>query len=81
MSPEDFKEKVRQRPFEPFRICLTDGRAYEVRHPDLIMAGRRSAVIGMANPSDPDHLYDRYTIVDLLHIVRLEPSDSPTMPG
>jgi hypothetical protein len=36
------------------------------------MAGRRSAIIGIADADDRDRLFDRSVTVDLLHIVRLE---------
>jgi len=76
MPPEDLKEMARKRPFVPFRMFLTDGTIYDIKHPDLIMPGKRSAVIGFtADPSQT--LYDRTTIVDLLHIIRMEPLDVP----
>ncbi len=36
------------------------------------MAGRRSAIIGIAAPNDPDRLFERSVTVDLLHVVKLE---------
>jgi hypothetical protein len=36
------------------------------------MAGRQSAVIGVAPPDDPERLFERSVTIDLLHIVRLE---------
>ena len=46
----DIHEAARRKPFEPFRITLTTGETYDVRHPDLIMVGRRAAIVGI--PSD-----------------------------
>lgn len=60
----------------PFRLTLTEGSGYEVRHPELCMAGRRSAVIGLAPASGPDILFERSVTVDLLHVVKLEPLDA-----
>jgi hypothetical protein len=40
------------------------------------MAGRRSAVIGLPVPGDPDRLFDRSVTVDLLHIVQIEPLET-----
>lgn len=34
VRPEDILEMLRATPFEPFRVYLTDGAVYEVRHPD-----------------------------------------------
>ena len=73
MPPHDLAEALRKTPFRPFRIVLTEGTAYDIRHPELFMLGKRSAVIGLVSPDDPEPLYDRYVTVDLLHVVRLEP--------
>jgi hypothetical protein len=76
--PEELATAVRRRPFGPFRITLTEGSTYDIRHPELCMAGRRSAIIGLAPPDDPDLLFERSVNVDLLHIVKLEPLEAPT---
>ncbi len=76
MAPEELVAVLRRRPFVPFRITLTEGTTYEIRHPELCMAGRRSAVIGVPAPGDPDRLFDRSVTVDLLHIVQIEPLET-----
>jgi hypothetical protein len=71
MQTEDLACRVQQRPFVPFRMYLTDGSIYDLRHPELIMVGKRTAVVGVtSNPHQKvfDHLVD----IDLLHIVRVE---------
>jgi hypothetical protein len=80
MAPDELVGALRRRPFVPFRITLTEGSTYEVRHPELCVAGRRSAFIGFAAPDDPDHLFERSVTVDLLHIVKLEPLDTAASP-
>lgn len=73
MPPEDLQRRLRTRPFEPFRLYLSDGASYDVRHPELVLLGRRSLVLGLVK--DPaDTLYDRTMDIDLLHIVRTEPA-------
>jgi hypothetical protein len=41
MGPDEIFAFLRRRPFEPFRIHLTDGTAYTVNHPDqcIVSAG------------------------------------------
>ncbi len=79
MSHEDLRDRLRERPFRPFRLVLTEGTVYEVRHPELFMLGKRSVVIGL--PGHPaETVYERTTMVDLFHIVRLEPLEAPTAP-
>src|SRR5438067_2454704 len=44
MAPEELTAALRRQPFVPFRLTLTEGSSYEVHHPELCMAGRRSAI-------------------------------------
>ena len=78
MPPADLLAALRKRPFEPFRIHLTDGKTYDVHHPELVMVGIGSAVIGL--PADPAQtLYGVTETVNLRHIVRIAPlAGTPT---
>ena len=80
MSFDDLRELARRRPLAPFRLYLTDGSTFDVRHPDLFMLGRRSVVIGLA--ADPaQSFYDQATTVDLLPITHTDPLLVPTRPS
>jgi hypothetical protein len=71
MRHEELHTLARRQPFQPFRLHLSTGATYDIRHPDLIMVGRHSAVIGVTN--EPDRtVYDRSFWVDLLHVVGVE---------
>jgi len=72
MAPEELRDTSRRQPFLPFRIVMTDGATFEIRHPDLIWVGRRSAMIGLTGQSGQE-FYERSVQVDLLHVIRLEP--------
>jgi hypothetical protein len=72
MLPEDLRAALRAQPFVPFRVHLSDGTTYDIRHRNFVMVGKQSVLIGMShNPDDP--FYDRYETVALIHVVRLEP--------
>ncbi len=78
MTSEELQTIARRQPFEPFRVILTTGETYDIRHPDLIMVGRRSATIGVTKK--PDRTVYGVTIqVDLLHVVGFE--SMPDGPG
>jgi hypothetical protein len=72
MAPEELREVAKHSPFEPFRVVMTNGAAHEIRHPDLIMIGRRSAMIGMTGQPGQT-FYEQTVRVDLLHVIRIEP--------
>lgn len=71
MTQQELQEAARRQPFEPFRLSLTTGATYDIHHPDLIMVGRRSAVVGLTDEPG-GFAYDRTIKVDLLHVVGSE---------
>jgi hypothetical protein len=75
MPPEELLRHLQRRPFEPFRIRLTDGGAYEVRHPEMVLPALHTAEIGLPhNPALP--IAGQIVTVSLAHIVRLEPLEA-----
>ena len=84
MTQEDVREVARRQPFEPFRVILTTGATYDIRHPELIMVGKRAAVIGLTNEAGGT-AFERTIKVDLLHVVGIEelptPPPSPNGPA
>ncbi len=70
MSPQDLLELLRRRPFIPFRLVATDGRTYDVRHPDQALVLRTRVVLPL--PGNPDQVAERSEHLSLVHIVRAE---------
>lgn len=77
MTQEELQKAANRHPFEPFRVIVTTGATYDIRHPELIMVGRRSAVIGITNEPG-ESAYDHTIKVDLLHVVGIEDLPLPT---
>ena len=80
MRAADVRDLLRCEPFVPFRIRLTDGTVYEIRHPEMVWVRRSVVLVGVEArqgqaPADTDH-----DIVKLLHIVRVEQLDGQTSP-
>jgi len=75
MRPDDILEFLRRRPFEPFRIYATDGRTYDVLHPDQAIVLRSRVILPVGGDSlVPDHAEH----LALVHIVRIEEISSPS---
>jgi hypothetical protein len=78
MRRSDLVEALRPGNFRPFRLYVSDGGTFEIRHPEMLMVTRHSAIIGIVEKSDngdgggryPD--IERSTMVDLMHITRIE---------
>ena len=73
MSPGDFLQAIRRRPFQPFRIEVSDGTAYEVRHPELVMVGLGALLIGIPAATPVGPVYERVETVSLGYVVKLVP--------
>lgn len=74
MAPQDLESELNKEHFQPFRIVTTTGKTYEITEKDrpLLMVGKRTVIIGLRVP-ESDPYFDRYEVVSLVHIVRLEP--------
>jgi hypothetical protein len=70
MSHQDLLDLLRKRPFVPFRIYATDGRTYDVRHPDQALVLRTRVILPLS-PS-PDEVAERSEHLALHHIIRAE---------
>jgi len=82
MTHVELHDAARRQPFIPFRVILTTGATHDVRHPDLIMVGTRSATIGLTKDENGT-AYDRTTIVDLLRVggIEMMPVSAPSANG
>lgn len=58
----------------------TDGTGYDICHPEMVLVGRRAAVVGLV-PDPTQVLFERTVTLDLLHVIRLEPLPVPAGPN
>lgn len=71
MTVSEIKAFVDQQPFKPFRLHLSDGRSFDVKHPDFIWVLKTRVEIGLTDqPNSP--VPDRAEHCSLLHIVSAE---------
>jgi hypothetical protein len=68
MRPEDLREHLKRRPFEPFRVHLTGGTFFDIRNPEMAHVSRTTLHIGLPL----EGAMQRFAIVALVHIVWLE---------
>jgi hypothetical protein len=72
MTAEDLIELLEERPFTPLRLRLTDGRSYEIRHPEMAIVTPSIVAIGLTQ-GDSTRLAQRITHCSVAHIVEAEP--------
>lgn len=71
MTVQTFRELLSQRPFKPFRLVMSSGQTYEIRHPEMAMLTRTDILVGI-NASD-DNIPAEFKICSLLHVTTIEP--------
>lgn len=75
MSPNDLFRALREQPFRPFQLVMTDGSVHNVMHPEMLMVGVRTSHLGVQSADQAD-LGD-YTIkLDNLHVIKMVPLGS-----
>jgi hypothetical protein len=81
MRSEELRDHLRKRPFQPLRLILTDGRTFEVRHPELAVVGQSTVAVSLARRGDPEPLHDRLVTIPLVDVLRVEPAKSSPAPS
>lgn len=71
MTVQTFRELLTQRPFKPFRLVMSSGQTYEVRHPEMAWLTRTDLLVGV-NESE-EGVPAEFRICSLLHVATVEP--------
>ena len=72
MTAHEIRVLLDQRPFPGFRVYISDGATYDVRHPEMIMVTAR--VVHIAQPPMKGRVPAGENIYcDPMHITRMEP--------
>ena len=78
MTVRFFKTLLANQPFEPFRLVMSSGREYEVRHPEVAELTRTNMFVEVdsSSPGPP-----RYMVCSLLHVSPVEPLGETGLSG
>jgi hypothetical protein len=74
MAPKQILAKVRQTPFNPFRLVLVDGAKFDIRHPDQCMVMKKDVLIGEV-AGEADDFIDWTIKVNCWNVIGVEPID------
>ena len=80
MRPDDINRLLREQPFQPFRVLLSNGSGYDIRHPELIAVGRTSLFIGIP-ASESTAFFEDFAHVALVHINEIRPIHTTAPPS
>jgi hypothetical protein len=71
MTVQTFRELLTRKPFRPFRLVMSSGQAYEVRHPETAMLRRAGLLVGVDQTDEG--VPAEFKICPLPHVTAVEP--------
>jgi hypothetical protein len=71
MTPKDITQLLERTPFVPFRLHLTNGQSFEIKHPDFVWVFRSRLELAVPS-SEEQKIMERTEHISLLHVARIE---------
>ena len=71
MTVQNFRELLTAQPFQPFRLVMSSGKMYDVRHPEMAFLTRTNIFVGIDIADDG--VPADFKICSLLHVTAIEP--------
>ena len=74
MSSDTIWQRLRRLPFTAFRLRVSDGKYYDVLHPEMIHLTKQSVNISVYDPGEKPgvDLASRMVIISPLHVTSVE---------
>jgi hypothetical protein len=73
MTSENLWQRLRRKPFTPFRIHLSGGTHYDILHSEQLAIAKTGVDVLMHDEdSNPDDIPDRFVMLSPLHITSVE---------
>lgn len=70
MRQHEIRDAIRKQPFQPFRIHLSNGQVFDIRHPEFALLTRSS--VHVVVPETDNGEFDHVIQCDLIHVVAME---------
>jgi len=70
INASELKARMTAQPFVPFRVCMSDGKTYDITNHDMMWVTRNAAYIGVT--LDAEDIAERSVQCSILHITRIE---------
>jgi hypothetical protein len=74
MTVQTFRDLLTTKPFKPFRLVMSSGQTYEVRHPEMAWLTRSDILVGIGETDE--QVPADFKICSLLHVTAVEPIDA-----
>jgi hypothetical protein len=70
MTIDSIQKMLQREPFHPFRLVMSSGESYEIRHPELVVPLKSHLFVAM--PGKRGQPTDDYAFCSYLHIAHLQ---------
>jgi hypothetical protein len=71
MTVDTFRKLLTKRPFQPFRLVMSSGKTYEVRHPEMAWLTKTDILVSIDIADDG--VPAEFDYCSLLHVTAIEP--------
>jgi hypothetical protein len=74
MSSETIWTRIRQRPFEPFRLNTSAGKSFDIMHPEMIHLSKNRVIVAIYDKGEKpgEDIPSRDAFISPLHVASLE---------
>ena len=80
VSSEDIQSVVRKRPFEPFRLHMSNGMTVDVRHPEMILVADEAMVVAIFDEKKQKNFLHHYSVIKV-NVIEPLPVESESENG
>jgi len=77
MRPKSVRQLLDERPFQPLRVHMSNGEIVDITHPELALVTESALVVPVRVR---DRIPEYVAHYNLLHIVKIEPSNGARTP-
>lgn len=74
---KDILELANRKPFQPFRIHLSDGTSHDVPHPEMLKVSTNTVILFIPKAKYNFVAFDDYKTLSILHMTQLETIGEP----
>jgi len=71
VTNEAFRKILKRQPFQPFRLVMSSGKSYDVRHPEMAWLLKNDVLVGV--DVQDEGLPAEFDICPLFHVATIEP--------
>jgi hypothetical protein len=78
---EQILERLRHKPFQPFRLVVSNGHSHEIRHPDMAWVSPYYILVAIPDPKlEGSSAISDTVMVSMIHVAEVEPIAKKSKP-